>query len=130
MPVKTDLELGLTIEHAGAVEFLRDQHRQPVAELVGTQVVLDVSTPPWRRAQNRGVHRTCSSAWVRCGQVRRITRTPAALHTPVFAGASGSRTAGPTLCLGSSSRLSCQCPAIDAMFGRCVHDGMRRTRPC
>ena len=37
-----EFELGLPIEHAGVVEFLRDQDREFVGELIGPQVVFDV----------------------------------------------------------------------------------------
>ena len=34
------------MEHAGVVEFLRDQHREVVGELIGPQVVFDVEHTP------------------------------------------------------------------------------------
>ena len=126
------LELGLPVQHAGVVEFLGDQHRQLVAQLIGTKVVLDGEQPPWRRAQNRGVHRLL----VGVGAVRPGPADhphAAALHTPASR-SQRVQDGGADALLGSSSSSSClvlrSAGVRRCVHGRCVHEGMAPMRSC
>ncbi len=55
---ENELELGLAVEHADVVEFLREQDRELVGKLLGTQVVHDVEhTSVSACAEPRCAHR-------------------------------------------------------------------------
>ena len=86
-----EFELGLPMQHAGVVEFLREQDREFVGELIGTQVMFDGRAAPVSACAEPGrAHHIGGPGG--CGAIRRdgAPARPEPLHMPAVACAKGS----------------------------------------